>query len=247
MNAIVSNFSALDTIKEAWNNVKGSKGTFWIILFSMLFLNAVSTMIEDYASIASIMTVRFFVGELAYVVFTITYYILFWGLLYLGIQRARDQSIHYKMVSNVFNVRLFFRMIGILLFQILILLPAIILLFVPVLFKYTHFAVDFPGATKLVTALFYIFGLSLCLVAIYLLMRLYVAKAILIAEKTELVTAIKRSFQATKSQVWKLIGLSLLNSLILLLGIVTLGIGFIWLLPYYFINYGVVYKKLTTY
>ena len=86
--------------------------------------------------------------------------------------------------------------------------------------------------------------LGAIILTFYLAMRLYLAKGIVLDQQVGPWAAIKKSFRATKYNVWRLIGLTLLNAIILLVSVIPLGIGLIWSLPYLFINYGMVYRRL---
>src|SRR5579863_1607281 len=92
-------FSAKESIKIAWHNTKGAKGTFWIVLFLTMIVSAIPIPTMD----------SFFLSILAIVLYvskTILGFLLAWGLIYLGIQRATNQPIQYEMVRYMFNVNL---------------------------------------------------------------------------------------------------------------------------------------------
>jgi uncharacterized membrane protein len=76
--------------------------------------------------------------------------------------------------------------------------------------------------------------------------RLILGKAFVIAKQMGPLEALKASFAATKGNVWNLIGVMVISMLILFVSAIPFGIGLIWSLPYIFINYGEVFKRLVT-
>ncbi len=240
MNNTLQSFNVFEIIKTSWAKVSGSKSSFWVILAGIIILELISFGLETGITnthlavlIALLTTIN--------VVLNIIRLILTWGLAYLGIQRAFDSALRYNMVQYVFDVKLFFKLIGMYILEFIILLPATFLLVLPIAFQ-SNFNTNPPSFAF--TAWTFISITVAAMIILYLLMRLYLTSTIIIAEKIGPWTAIKRSFKATKSHVWQLLGLNIINLLILALCALTAGIGLIWALPYLFICYGVVYKQL---
>jgi hypothetical protein len=221
----------MDTVKTAWNKVSGVKGSFWAVLgivfvaeFLIGFMGGFFQTPKGQLPIA-VTIVSMLVGLLVMVIS--------WGLLYMGIQRAAGQPITYRMVGYAFNWGLIFRMIGLYILQMLILgCVSLILLLTFVL--------------SLSAVVNVILGIVWFVLFYAILFRLVLGKAFVIAKQMGPVDAIKASFAATKGNVWNVIGIMLIMLLILFVSAIPLGIGLIWSLPYVFINYGEVFKRLVT-
>jgi hypothetical protein len=246
MNEDNYNLPVGDSVKTAWAKVKGSKCTFWAILGYITLIRLVMfggeiILRHIEPGILSIII------SVSYLVLLILATMLSWGLIYLGIVRAADQPINYKMAKVGLKIGLLFRMIGLYILEFLVFIPVIALVLIPSVIFSMIGGSDAGTATTvvtiIVTAAAYIAG---ALLGLYLAVRLYVAKLILIAQAVNPWVAIKLSFKATKSNVLNLIGLIIINILIMVLSVCTLGILFIWTLPYLFINNGVIYNRLVT-
>ena len=237
-----------ETIKTSWARVKGAKCTFWGVFGCLLAIQFVLVgfdMLTDNSKGQAIVN-----GGLAlacimvlYFILTILKILLQWGIVYIAVQRAMDFPIQFNMIKNVFSFGVFFRMIGLVILQFIVLIPAAIFIFLPILFKVdpTTITTNTSDILKLLTASCYIIG---GILAVFLSVRMSLAVALVITKKTNPWKAIKISFKATKSNVWRLIGLHLMNVIIILVSIIPIGIGLIWTIPYAMITYGVIYKKL---
>lgn len=237
-------FSILETIKTAWHDINGTKRVFWtvsamlavvICLLVLLEIKIVLLLLSPGLTALIIIVARVISAAIS---------ILFGlGLVYLGIQRTSHRVIEVGMIKDVFDLTLFKNVIGLYILQFIMLFPVAVLFYVS-----THFIVYFPNV---ILNNFGEFGRSIIVVVslivlLHLLMRLSLTKAIIIAEKTSPWTAVRRSFMATKSHVWKLLGLFFFNIILITISVAPFGIGLLWTIPFCFINYGVVYKKLTS-
>jgi len=231
----------IETVKNSWEKVKGSKATFWavliIVIMAQLCVTGIDQLLQPSNNEQAVTSGFIYLGIAVTILLVIFRIILQWGLVYMAVQRAMNLSIRFNMLKYVFNMNLIFRMIGLTVLNFLILLPAIILLFLPTAFSTNNI----NNIMKLLTSISYLVG---AILFVYLFMRLLLAPVLVIMKKTGPWTAIKISFKATKSNVWRLIGLFLLNMIILVLSAIPLGIGLIWSLPYLFISYAMVYKEL---
>lgn len=226
-----SSFSAIDSVKIAWEKVRGAKKTFWAVLllaFIFQLINyRIGLYVKDHPESANVL------WNLISIVVSIIGMFLSWGLIYLGIQRARDMMINVGMIKHVFNIWIFLKMIGASILEFFVLIPAFVLGAIPFFFK------EMDG---LVVIAFFTLAV---IVGIYLLVRMFLVPSFVIAENMGPIDAIKRSFAATDSHVLQLLGLFLINWGIMVVSALLLAIPFIWTLPYVFINLGVVYKKLS--
>lgn len=232
-----------EVIKESWNKISGSKLTFWQVLIIVLAIEYGFIFI-DRLSTAAVMPKW---GILSiYLAKIIIQSILSWSLIYLGIQKTIGVQIHFRLINYVFSWDLLKKMLGLYILKILILLLPLLLIFLPSSFAMssemtTNNVNNNLNILNILIALSYLAGMILVL---FLIFRLYIASAIVIANKMNPWAAIKISFKATQSNVWRLIGLTIVNTAIVMISIIPLGIGLIWSIPYLFINYGIVYQKL---
>lgn len=230
-----TSFSVLESIKTAWVNVKGAKGTFWLVLLTLfavfwiysLFFNLLFFQIQ----ITPPLRLLFILGDFAML---LLYLCILLGLVYLGICRANEVPITYRMIYFTFRPRLLIKAVALWGVQLLLVLPGVGLAL------YSRLAPLNPRAMILAYS-----GLVLLMAGLYFLVRFKLTIAILINEDLGLREALMKSFQLTRFNVLKLIGLYIFNYIIILLSIAVAGIGLFWSLPYLFINYGVVYKRLT--
>jgi hypothetical protein len=237
MTDITYRLPILDTLNTAWDKVKGVKGTFWAVMGIVIALEFVIGIFTGLFQ-GPHGQLPIALGLLTFVVGLIVLMIA-WGMLYFGIQRAADQPIQFSMISYVFNTSLFFRMIGVYILQMLILAGVSALL--GVAFVVTHFL---PGGGAVVVGiLVYIVWL---IVFVHVIFRMYLSKAFVIARHMGPLTAIYASFAATKGNVWRLVGVAFCSVLVFFVSAIPLGIGLIWSLPFLFINYGEVFKRLTS-
>lgn len=230
-----------NTISLAWDKVNGAKKTIWAAIGVMLFfmiilaigLSLFQILVLDkpynmekplHPSLAGILQL---IGYLFQV-----------GILFIGIERARDLPIQYRMMFRSLHFFTAVKLIGLYILQVIIIFLALIpfILITILLNTYTtDISKDFFSGVVLVASIF------LC---IYLLVRMYLAPGIVIDKKLNPWTAIKASFQATHTNFWRLLIVLIIKSCILMISIIPLGIGLIWSVPFVVICYGVIYKTL---
>lgn len=218
-----------DTIKASWGKVYGSKGTFclaFIVAFAIaLGLGIIDGILEKSAPIIEYIF-RFFLQ-------IITYFIEM-GLVYMGIRRAMDSPITFDMMFRVFNMILPFKIIGLYILQVLIML-------IPIVIMFTSAALYPLFGTPIVSILFFIIGI---LATMYLGIRMMMSMGFVLDKEMGPVNAIKLSFRATDHNFWNLVGIIIIQTIILVcLGITVIGL--IWALPFAFINYGMIYRSLS--
>lgn len=136
------------------------------------------------------------------------------------------------------NQTCFFKIIGLYILQFLIYLPLILLGFLAL----NIYGLQLAGAMSFWLALV----IYLCSVVgfIYLYCRLLISTGIVLDKKTNPWEAIKQSFRATRANVLRLVGISLILLIIFFISILPLGIGLIWSLPLLYIAYGMIYHRL---
>lgn len=228
-----STLNVIETVKTAWHKVSGSKKIFWAGLGLIILIRLILIALDKGSDYTGPGIIALFIALVSLAIIIIQT-LLYWGLIYIGARRALDQPIQFDNYRYTFDFFLFLKMIGLYILTVLIMIIPFILIFIPLIFKDSHII-------QLISPLFYLVG---ALLLIYLAVRLYLIKVLVVFKKMNPWTAIKLSFNATKGNVWRLIGLMLINLGILIVSIIPLGIGLIWSIPYLMINYGVVYKKL---
>jgi hypothetical protein len=225
------NLPVMDTVKTAWNKVSGAKSSFWAVLGIMFVIEFIVGFIGGFFQAPDgHMPIGVTIVSL---LFGLIVMVVSWGLLYMGIQRAAGQPITYRMVGYAFNWGLVFRMVGLYILQLLILGGvSLILLLTSIL-----------SLGTVVNVVLYIVWFVLFYAILF---RLILGKAFVIAKQMGPVDAIKASFAATQGNVCNVIGITIIAVLILFVSAIPFGIGLIWSLPYIFINYGEIFKRLVT-
>jgi len=164
-------------------------------------------------------------------------FLLQWGLLYVGVQRAAGQTIHLGMLKQALTFNMFAKMLGtMLLMGVLLCVPTIPLFALGIyLVNVSQLSAHISAAVCFALVSGYVF---------FLAVKFYFVQTIAVTEQTNPWQAIKKSFQATRSNFWKLAGLSFINMWIMCCATLLLGIGLIWAIPYSYINNGIVYRRL---
>ena len=223
----------LDTLNTAWEKVKGAKGTFWAVLAIVFAVQLVAGFFTSMLKPSNDFSLLFLGAiSLAVGVFIM---IVTWGLMYIGIQRAAGQPVQYRMVWYAFDLKLFFNMIGLYVLQILIMACVTTLLWLS-----SFLANNVNGLLAIIVYIIWV------VLFIHVVLRMYLAKAFVIAKQVGPIDAIKASFAATKGNVWRLIGVTMAAMLVLIVSAIPFGIGLIWSLPFIFIAYGELFKRLVT-
>jgi hypothetical protein len=221
----------VDTISTAWDKVSGAKGSVWaaiVILFVIMFvLGFVQGIFENVSHIFAM---------LLGLVFSIVNLLLQIGLIYIGIARAFNKPISYRLMFNTFNTTTALNIVGVYILKFLIILVPAILIILAVIMSQA-------GQS---TALAFLIGLVGVVSAFYLSIRLFVAIGYVLDKGLGPVAAIKMSFKATRGNVLNLLGLAILQICIFIIAAIPLGIGLIWAIPLGLIIYGTVYKRLSS-
>lgn len=220
-----------ETLSTAWEKVNGAKGT---IIGAFVLIIAVMFVIGIIEGVMQ--TISAPLGSLFKLIANIIGYLLQMGMLYIGICRAKDMPIRYTLIFKTLNLNCGLRIIGLYILEALIfLIPGAVIF--GATFIYT---LQFPGAT-LISAILLI---AASLASIYIALRLIPGIALVLDQDAGPITAIQKSWQLTQGNVLNLFVITLVQMLAVLLGVVTFGIGLIWMLPFSIITYGVLYRKL---
>lgn len=219
-----------ETIKEAWSKVKGTKASVWAGIGILILITVGFAILEHIVKNIS------FLFYFLMIIDKVVVFLLEYGLIYIGIQRAFDLPITYRQIFRSLEFRVAISIIG-----YFILLLLIFIIFTS--FSFIGFVIynaEFTGKTFFAVLIFLIANIGL----IYINVRLILALPLILDKKVNPWVAIKKSFEGTQSNFWRLLALSLIQFLAFFIGVITLLIGLIWILPFNLICYGVIYKKL---
>lgn len=219
-----------DTVSTSWEKVKGAKESIWA---GALLTICIAIAIGILAAIGK--NIHPIVGSFFNFIYAFVNFFLQLGFIYIGIRRAADLPISYKQIFRPFKLSILSNLILLYIIKFLIYLPFIILMATG-MFLNQSFIIFSIGS--LISLLAYI-GL------IYLSVRLLLS-AYFILDKGDLspFDALKLSYNATRGNFWRIIGVLLCQIGILILGLITLGIGLIWFIPLILIITGTLYRRL---
>ncbi len=241
-----------DSIIQAWHKVHGAKQTVW---GALLLIIAIMVGFAILSGIANAIYIP--LGSVISFISQIFFYLLIAGMIYIGLQRAQDTPISYKMVFRAVEWRLGAKLILLYILKCLIMLPfVLILLFTVFISAFLHvMTMGFSHASETVNAATVSAGFSspLSILAfiivgcafIYTFTRIMLAVPFLLMQNTGAWEAIVLSFRATRCNFWRIVGWYISLWLIMVISIIPVGIGLIWTLPLVYIAYGMVYKTLS--
>jgi hypothetical protein len=223
-----------DTIKESWDAVYGAKAPIWggflltlVIIFCIGFILGIVSVFAPKLQI--IITP---IAQIIGVLFQM-------GLIYMGIRRARGDAISYKLIFYAMDVGMALRIIGLYILQMLIfLLPVATIVAGNIFFMMLSI-----GTLGMVMSI--ILDVVVGALILYISMRMALSMAFVLDKQSGPWEAIKKSFAATEGNVLLLLGAIILQTLIVLISIIPVGIGLIWTIPFSIIMYGMIYKKLS--
>lgn len=242
-----------DTLATAWTKVKGSKGSFWaaiaIIVAIGIGLNILGYCVGTLSK-----------GTEAFIQFVnnVLNFFLQMGVIYMGIKKAQDLPITYKNLFYPFRLDLILKLIGLYILKLLVLLPFGLVMVIAAALTATKTTVnadlsatDQVAASVISSSSLFSSGIATVIYIIVIIgvifvsLRMILAAAYVLDKNAGPWQAILLSFKATQSNVLRLLGLFIVQGFIFLLGVITAGIGFIWIMPYAFIIYGLAYKRLS--
>ncbi len=219
-----------DTMKAAWARVSGSKGAFWGSLLIFFVIMA------GFGTLQALSKDNQVVSVLLSLISNTLAYLMQFGLLYMGILRAKDLPIDYKMMFKAFDLQLVLYLIGLYVLQLVIFLaPAAVGVVGVILYLTGSMAGMSIGVLLIIAAIF-----SFALLGI----RMSLSMGFIMDMNMAPLASIKSSFAATKGNFWNILVLFILEWLFMMVSMIPLGIGLIWSLPFVFICYGLMYKVL---
>ncbi len=252
MTTNIASLQVFDSIKAAWEKVGGVKATFWagllcvfVVYVGLILVQMLTESLGGGFALGAI-------SGIAKIALQIVLLLLFVGLTYLGVLHTRGVPIQFNMLGYVFNGATALRLVGVYLLKMIFFVPLIVLMFLPMIIAFVMALGASAEATEPSLAVAGAFSAGSVIVAIvggvillYLMIRMLYAELAVVAQQMGPWTAIKYSFKMTKGNFWKLFGLLIMNMLIYIVSIMTLGILLIWTFPYFFINFGLVYDTLS--
>lgn len=231
MNSIEKyDFNIVDVIKTSFKMTDGFKGKFWasfgammgiIFIFAIVF-TAVSLLVGMNQDTA---------GNLANIIMLPIIVPIAAGLFMMTANYTRGESVSYKNIFDYFGSM--WKLLGAyLLTMVAVLVPILLLVFLaPMLAE---------SGSKLLASLALLVMALLVLVATISYMF---APQLLVDKNLTIWQAMESSRKATWQHLFKIIGLFLLFSVILLISAIPFGIGLIWTLPAMYIGtYGLLYR-----
>lgn len=230
MNRPVYLLPVWDTITAAWDNIHGSKKSFWASLCIFFLIMFGFGILEGLSEGAPV------IAWLFKSVANFIAYLIHLSMIYMGIKCAQNQPINFKMMFHTFDINIALRLIGLYALQFLLYL-------VPVIIGATGY-----WCTSLSGVLLHIFGLLLIaasvIFSLLLTVRISLSAAFVLDQNLRPWLAISKSLEATRGNFWSLIGLYILQLIIILASILPLLIGLIWTIPLTLTCYGMAYKRL---
>lgn len=217
----------METVKTAWAKVNGAKGTFWAVIGIFFLLQLIIGMLSG----IGMKWLFSLIGVLAQIVYLAS-------LFYLCIRRAQDVPITYKMIKDMVNVRIILCFIGVYLLQLLLFIPAGLVIGAGVLFYQSPAMV-----MHLIGFLCYVLAI---IFFIWIGVRVSLALGAVVDKNLSPIAAFKFSFKATQGNVLNMLGIVIVNFVIMLGCAITLGIGLIWGIPWVLIIFGEIYKRLSS-
>lgn len=220
-----------DTVISSWQKINGTKTTFWycfVAFFIVILLH--NTLLKYSPSIHP--GLIFALG----VIIFLAYVLLYAGIYYLGIQRAKGNNITPFMALNVLEPHRLLNLFGLVIVQTLIVLIPSLLIFAGMqLTIHPLFLMSFLG---------YVITIGSTLAFIIILVRLSLGIAFVLDLNEKPVSAVIHSYEATKGNFFRLIGFYYILMVLITAGLLTFVIGVIWTLPLFFIAYGNMYHQL---
>ncbi len=230
MSTAVYKLPIKDTIVSAWHKVKGFKGIFFQGFALALLLQISSVFIPPMLS--KLNAPSGLVGLCHFGILLVGYLIAA-GTMYFGIRRAIDLPVKFNQLFVVFHWRIFLNFSGAYLLLVFLMVPSGILFFA------------YSVSTVLLLHMLFLMGFVVsCFAGVYFLIRLWPALFIILDKAMNLSDAFELSWKITRNNFWRLFALFIISQVLLLLGIISLGIGLIWVLPLISVFNGMQYQRL---
>lgn len=233
-----------EIIKEAWQDVHGFKGTFWLAMLSIIIISiafgAIQAILNPDQNTSNV-TIHhaslniLFISALISIASNIINVLLSDGLYYVSLRRTANLPILSRMIFTVFQSPLLLKLIAVMFLKFFIVIAYVCFIIICAI------AIPKTGHWNVALILSYVVS---TVFLIFIFIRLSLSELIILDKKISAWSAITLSFQKTKGLVWQLFGLVILQILIVIISIIPLGIGLIWSMPLVYLVFPVVYKRL---
>lgn len=223
----------MDTINLAWNKVSGAKASIWGAL-GLLFLIQIGTQIAQ-AILFAIPFVGVIIGVPAAIAFTVAITLLTYGVLYVGLRRAKGEAISYKDMFYPMDWSLALNLIGLTVLNVVIIIALEIFAFLGTMMFTLGMLGGILGGLMIAAAV---------IAAIIIMVRISLSALFMLDERTSPIDALKKSFYATDGNFWNLLGLLIMLWLAVVISAIPLFIGLIWTLPLAWIALPTAYLRL---
>lgn len=243
-----------ETIKEAWTNTRGFKGK-CLLSFLILIVVGIGTEILSHAvspgglgSLAQyahppVPVVLSPLGSFILIIGQIIYYFLFFGLVYMAIRQTKNLPISMGMFFSTFKYPRFLQLMGWFLIKFFLIGLSFALLFIP-----SMLATLLPQTKQLalISGILFILGIVVAIVGAiyYVAIRLSMTSFAILDKGLNPISAMKLSYNATKGHALSIFAIYIIMMLLILISIIPLGIGLIWSIPFAFLVYPAIYRRL---
>lgn len=219
---------------SSWSKVEGVKSVFWPGIIILWAITLLDFRIQHLANLGRISIDTWSIA--AVIIFFINL-LLSAGLIHMGIVRAKGEKLDWHALFYAFNLNVLLHLIGLIILQsIIVLLPSLLIFFSFQLMTMKASYLNIIGiATIVLATLFY------CIIIV----RMLFSVAFVLDRSEQPFKAIKHSIQASYGNFWRIIGFVYMATVLLVAGVASCFIGFIWILPFLYIWYGSVYLELS--
>lgn len=158
--------------------------------------------------------------------------------LYLNFVRTKQ----FNLSEGIRNWKVYLRFLGVyILIMIIAIIIAIIVTFIPMVLFFIVFSgsineviMNYGGSNLIGFTIALVIVLTLAMLAVYIIISLFfMATPYLLIDNVTIGKSISGSFKLMKGNKWRLFKLQLSFIGWFLLGIITLGIGLLWVTPYF--------------
>lgn len=226
-----------EVVRTAWDKAQGAKKTILIAFIIVCTATYCLDLLKSTSFQAS--PISYLLMSALVCMFNV---LLDVGFLYIGIQRALDQPISYRMLLRGFQPKIASRVIGLYCLEFLIIFPISFLFSLMLTLTKTAFAIEASIIPKI--ALVFLTCLSFILLA-YLVLQLFISMGLVIDRIINPWQAIKLSFKATRPHILSIAALIGIEIVVLVASALPAGIGLIWSIPLVLIINGIAYCQLS--
>lgn len=238
MNMNMNYISTTSLFKKAWETVKANLFKIvgaTLVLFIIQSILDKATRIDNKTQITPDMGITAFLA-------TILSFVIGVAITAAIIRIVRGAPVTVHVFSLTFSqvLRYFGAVILIMLIMIGFAIPVVATAFAFGIFGMTSIPVDITGAIITFAVVF----VAAIVGFVYINMRLMFATYLIVDTNTEVIAALKQSWQLTRGEIWTIIKLALLSILVVVLGGLALLVGLLVAIPVIAFAYAHLYLTL---